>query len=72
LDSQGKKVSFFSIISLIGKFLGVNVLSRTRVMKDKEFYSYTVIAHNKNSQIEIIDYFNQYPLLSSKYLDYKS
>ena len=72
LDTQGKKISFFSIISLIGKFLGVNVLSRTRVIKDKEFYSYTVIAHNNNSQIKIIDYFNKYPLLSSKYLDYNS
>lgn len=75
LDSQGKKVSFFSIISIIGNFLGVNVLSRTRTLRasaDKEFYSYTVIAHNKESQIKIIDYFSRYPLLSSKYLDYQS
>jgi hypothetical protein len=70
LDNQG--ISFFSIISNIGKFLGVNVLSRTRILKDKEFYSYTIIAHNKESQIKLINYFNTYPLLSSKYLDYKS
>ena len=72
MEHRGRKISFFSIISLIGKFLGVNVLSRTRTMKDKEYYSYTVIAHNKDSQSKIIDYFNQYPLLSSKYLDYQS
>jgi hypothetical protein len=71
-DSQGRKVSFFSIISIVGQFLGVNVLSRTRTLKDKEFYSYTVISHNKNSQNKIIEYFNKYPLLSTKYLDYKS
>lgn len=72
LDSQWRKISFFSIISLIGKILGVNVLSRTRIMKDKEFISYTLIAHNKDSQSKLINYFNRYPLLSSKYLDYQS
>ena len=71
LDSQGNKVSFFPIINTIGNFLGVNVLSRTRISKDKEFYSFTIIAHNKISQIKLIDYFKRYPLLSSKYLDYK-
>jgi hypothetical protein len=72
LDTQGNKVSFFPIISQIGSFLGVSVLSRTRLMQDKEFYSYTVISHNKESQMKIIDYFNRFPLLSSKYLDYQS
>lgn len=72
LDNQGNKISFFFIISNIGKFIGVNVLSRTRSLNDKEFYSYTIIAHNQDSQIKIIEYFNAYPLLSSKYLDYKS
>ena len=75
LDAQGNKISFFPIIETIGKFLGVNVLSRSRTSpraKDKEFYSFTVIAHNKDSQMKLIDYFNTYPLLSSKYLDYKS
>lgn len=72
LDNQGNKISFFFIISNIGKFLGVNVLSRTRSINDKEFFSYTIIAHNQDSQMKIINYFNAYPLLSSKYLDYKS
>jgi LAGLIDADG endonuclease/Cytochrome C and Quinol oxidase polypeptide I len=72
LDFQGKKISFFPIIEIIGKYLGVNVLSRSRMIQDKEFYSYTVISHNKESQKILIDYFNTYPLLSSKYLDYKS
>jgi len=72
LDSQGNKFSFFSIMSTIGKYLGVNVLSRTRIGKDKEYFSYMIISHNKNSQKKIIEYFSSYPLLSSKYLDYKS
>jgi len=72
LDAQGNKISFFSLMNIIGKYLGVNVLNRTRIREEKEFYSYTVIAHNKSSQSLLVNYFNNYPLLSSKYLDYKS
>lgn len=58
-------------MSQIGMYLGVTVYSRSRLIKDKIFHSFTVISHNKNSQSKIIDYFKKYPLLSSKYLDYK-
>jgi hypothetical protein len=58
-------------MSKIGLCLGATVNSRSRLIKDKIFHSFTVIAHNKNSQFKVIDYFNKYPLLSSKYLDYK-
>jgi hypothetical protein len=71
LESEGKKVSYFSIMSIIGKILGVNVLSRSRNKEDKQYYSFTVMAHNKNSQFKLKEYFNNFPLLSSKYLDYK-
>jgi LAGLIDADG endonuclease len=71
LDSDNKKVSFFSIMSKLGYFLGVNILSRIRIKKDKQYYSYIVIAHNKKSLIKIKEYFKFHPLLSSKYLDYK-
>jgi hypothetical protein len=30
------------------------------------------MAHNKNSLNKIKEYFTQFPLLSSKYLDYKA
>ena len=70
LDSQGNKISLFPIMDSIGKFLGVNILSRTRIRKDKEFYSFIIIAHNKKSLNLLVGYFNTYPLLSSKYLDY--
>lgn len=71
LDKEGNKISFFSIISKIGLYLGVTVYSRSRIMKDKIYYSFIVISHNKLSNSKVCDYFNKYPLLSSKYLDYK-
>ena len=70
LDNANQK-NFFDIISKVGMFLGVNILSRTRNKNDKLFYSFIVIAHNKASIEKITDYFYDFPLLSSKYLDYK-
>jgi hypothetical protein len=70
LNSDMIKQSYFSIISKIGDYLGVNVYSRTRTLKEKEFYSFTVMAVSKTSLIKTTEYFNQFPLLSSKYLDY--
>lgn len=63
--------SFFPIMSKIGLYLGVTVYSRSRIVKDKIFYSFTVLSHNKLSNANICLYFNKYPLLSSKFLDYK-
>lgn len=71
LDTEGNKVSFFPIMSKIGLFLGVTVYSRSRVIKDKIYYSFIIVSHNKLSNSKICDYFNKYPLLSSKFLDYK-
>jgi LAGLIDADG endonuclease len=71
LDSEGKKVSFFPVMVKLGEFLGVNVLSRSRIKDDKQYYSYTVMAFNKNSLLKIKNYFVKYPLISSKYLDFK-
>ncbi len=71
LDPEGQKVSYFSIMSIISEFLGVNVLSRNRIIKDRQFYSFIVMAHNKNSKLKLIKYLEDFPLLSSKYLDYQ-
>lgn len=70
-DSEGNKISFFPIISKIGLYLGVTVYSRSRIINDKIYYSFIVVSYNKLSNSKICDYFNKYPLLSSKYLDYK-
>jgi hypothetical protein len=64
-------VSYFNIMSKISVFLGVNLYSRSRIIKDKIFSSFIVVSHNKNSLLKTISYFDKFPLLSSKYLDYK-
>lgn len=71
LDYDGNNISFFSIMSKLAEFLNVNVYSRSRVLNDKKFFSFTIISHNKDSLIKITSYFHKFPLLSSKYLDYK-
>lgn len=63
--------SYFNIMSIIARYLDVNLYSRSREQKDKIFFSYTVISHNIQSHIKVIDYFDRYPLYSSKYLAYK-
>jgi hypothetical protein len=50
---------------------GVNLYSRSREQKDKIFYSYMVISHSSESHKKVIEYFDRYPLYSSKYLAYK-
>ena len=59
-------------MSKIGLFLGVTLYSRSRLIKDKVFYSFIIISQNKESNLKVCDYFNKFPLLSSKYLDYIS
>lgn len=70
--SDTDEVSFFPIMSKIGLFLGSNVLSRSRILGDKKFFSFIATAFSKNSINQITYYFDKYPLLSSKRLDYQS
>ena len=58
-------------MSKIALFLGVTVYSRSRINKDKIYYSFIVMSSNKLSNYIVCDYFNKYPLLSSKLLDFK-
>lgn len=63
-------VSIFELISKLSLFLNVNVLTRTRKREDKEYHSFIVMATSKESLNRLISYFEKYPLLSSKHLDY--
>lgn len=72
LNNEGEQVSFFPIMSKVASYLGSNVLSRSRIIGEKQYYSFILMAHNQISLNKIIEYFNQFPLLSSKYLDYKA
>lgn len=70
-DSEGTKASFFAIMSKLAMYLSVNVYSRSRILNEKEFFSFTVVAGNRESRLKLINYLNKFPLMSSKYLDYK-
>lgn len=63
--------SYFEILDKIARYLTVNLYSRSREQKDKIFYSFMVIAHNSESHQNTLEYFDRYPLYSSKYLAYK-
>ena len=63
---------FFTIMSKISNYLSSNVLSRSRTINDKQFHSFIVMSVSKSSLIKTTLYFNKFPLLSSKFLDYKS
>lgn len=63
--------SYYKILDKIARYLTVNLYSRSREQKDKIFYAFTVIAHSAESHQKTIEYFERYPLYSSKYLAYK-
>ena len=69
---NAEEISFFAIMSKIGLFMGSNLLSRSRILGEKKFFSFIATAFSKNSINQITDYFNKFPLLSSKHLDYLS
>jgi len=56
----------------LANYFSTNVLSRKRIVENKDFFSFIVMSASKSSLIKTSDYFNKYPLLSSKFLDYKS
>lgn len=64
-------ISYFEILDKIARYLKVNLYSRSREQKDKIFYVYMVISHNSESHKKTIEYFDRYPLYSSKHLAYK-
>jgi hypothetical protein len=71
VNAQLGGASYFIILNKIASYLGVNLYSRTRVQGEKTFYAFLVVAHSPASHIKVIDYFNRFPLYSSKYLAYK-
>lgn len=63
--------SYFTVLSKISEYFETNLLSRTRTAQDKTYYSFMVIAHNAKSHDLAIDYFDRYPLFTSKRLNYE-
>jgi hypothetical protein len=64
-------LSYSVILNKIACYLGVNLLSRTREKDDKVFFAFIVISHSATSHEKVINYFNKFPLFSSKYLAFK-
>jgi hypothetical protein len=58
-------------MSEIAGFFTVNLYSRTRKTEDKVFHAFVAVAHNSRSHVILRNYFDNYPLYSSKYLAYK-
>lgn len=52
------------------KGVNVNIKKRTRQLNDTITYKYYFIAGSKKSQQLLRNYLNEYPLLSSKFLDF--
>lgn len=63
--------SYFAILNKIASYLNVNLLARTREQKDKVFYAFMVISHSAATHDKVINYFDRFPLYSSKFLAYK-
>jgi len=63
------KISYFSVLNQIAKFLGCKLLTRKQLSTNNEYY--ILAASNRKSLLVIVNYLELYPLFSSKYLDYK-
>lgn len=68
LDPVSKE-SYFNILNEISLFFNCKLLTRTQKSTLNTYY--TLTASSKISLKIILNYFNKFTLLSSKYLDYK-
>jgi hypothetical protein len=60
--------SYFSVLNEIAQFLNCNLLTRKQKSTGNEYY--TLAATSRNSLLIITNYFEIFPLFSSKHLDY--
>jgi hypothetical protein len=57
-------------MELIAKFLQTNLLSRQRIINNKEYFSYIVITSSNITNLLVDNYFKKYSMFSSKQLNY--
>lgn len=67
-----EKSSYFPIIINLSENFNGSVYSRSRILNNNSYVSFTIITFNNQSNAIVIDYLEKYPLWSSKYLDYLS
>lgn len=65
LKSNG---SYYNVLNEIAAFLGCKLLTRKQISTNNEYY--TLAASSRKSLLVIINYFEMFPLYSSKHLDY--
>jgi hypothetical protein len=61
--------SYFNVLTEIANFFNCNLLTRKQASTGNEYY--TLCASSRNSLQIILDYFECFPLYSSKFLDFK-
>jgi hypothetical protein len=57
-------------MELIANFLQTNLLSRKRMLNNKEYYSYMITTSSLSTNLLVDNYFKQFPMFSAKQLDY--
>lgn len=67
---HGELNRYKEIMELIAKFLQTKLSSRQRLINNKEYTSYMVITSSFSTNLLIDNYFKQFPMFSSKHLDY--
>lgn len=67
---HGELNLYKNIMELIAKFLQTNLLSRKRILNNKEYVSYMIITSSLSTNLLVDNYFKQFPMFSSKQLDY--
>lgn len=58
-------------IEAFAEYFTVNLYTRTRTVEDRVFYALITISHNSRSYDIVRNYFDRFPIYSSKYLAYK-
>lgn len=75
INNMNISISYSDIMLKIGSLFNGNLLSRERELKlkneYKKYYSYIISINSINNLLLVKNYFDRYPLLSSKRLDYE-
>lgn len=67
---HGETGLYKNIMEFIAKFLQVKLLSRQRLINNKEYYSFIVTTSSIPTNLLVDNYFKEFPMFSSKHLNY--
>lgn len=77
VEPQNKELydfNFFEVMSKIGAYLEVNLYTRSRNLnlgkEIKTYHTFIIMTNSIIKNTNVISYFDKFPLLSSKFLDY--